>query len=199
MAINLKYGVSAVGVLVVAGAGIGIGLAATGTSGATLGTAQSDGCVSSSIPNFTLTSCKSAKTAMQAQANSLWPKSGTTLSSAEAASDASKALSDQLAASGEKVPSSGAVYETQTTYGGAGAYMEATNPFVSPSTPVWVVTTHWTQPIVNARMGLHPSGPSSWSTTTVILDAVSGRPIDQCEGCTVVQPDGSLQSATRTS
>jgi hypothetical protein len=144
-------------------------------------------------PTGEIAACESEHQQLATQAGELWPTSGTSISAPAAASDATSAL-----------PSSstvGGVFSALTTYGEAGQYLEATNAFVSTSTPVWIVTVHFTSsaPASALWMGATPP-PSGWNgpnALSVILDAISGKPIDTCVGCDVVQSDASLRSALR--
>lgn len=150
----------------------------------------------SSLPGFTLTQCETTHQKLQAQSSQDWPVSGPIQS---AASIATEITPGPLSVGGQLVHVV-ASYEYETTYGEAGTLMEATNPYVVASTPVWIVTQHWSGPIVTRTSfpGLH-APPADWappSVSTVIVDAVSGTPIDSCDGCDVVQSNGQAVAVT---
>lgn len=50
------------------------------------------------------------------------------------------------------------------------------NPVIAPSTPAYIVTTHW----------------STGSVDTTLVDAISGEGTTGCTGCDIVQPDGTV-------
>lgn len=144
------------------------------------------------VPNFTLSQCESTHAQMAAQASQLWPPSGSVMSASSAEAAAQTANGPMVGATTLKVVAS---YAYRTTYAGAGQLMEATNPFVTPSTPVWVVTQQWSGPLMTRTddpVGLRPP-PANWTpptVSTVIIDGVSGKPIDSCVGCDIVQASG---------
>jgi hypothetical protein len=94
-------------------------------------------------------------------------------------------------------PSIVAAYASLTTYGDAGRVFEANNPAVDPNAPAYIVTQHWSGGI-GVWMG-PVSPPPGWkppTVSTVVVSAITGEGMDSCTGCDVVQPDGTLHSAT---
>ncbi len=149
------------------------------------------------MPHFTVVGCESSHSALEAQAKAMWPTDGTTInaSSAQQVADGAVESATRATAGTNSIarPHVVAAYEQRATYSEAGRYMEATNPFVAPSTPVWIVTTRWSSSF-DVSVGLRASTVSQPPYTTTIIDAVSGKPIDSCSGCDVVQPDGRMES-----
>jgi hypothetical protein len=96
-------------------------------------------------------------------------------------------------------PSVVAAYAFLTTFGGAGRAFEADNPAVDPNAPAYVVTQHWSSGI-GGWMGpvAPPPGWKSPTVSSVVVSAVTGKGMDSCTGCDVVQPDGTLRSALGT-
>jgi hypothetical protein len=147
-------------------------------------------------PNFSVQTCETMHRTFLSQARAMWPSTGTVMSRTRAEAIVDKAMSAQASqtsptasVASDRTPVS--TYAYQTSYAGAGQYMEATNSLVAPSTPVWVVTTTWSAPYPNPGMGLHPGPvPTNANQTTTIIDGISGNPIDACSACDVVQENG---------
>jgi len=128
-----------------------------------------------------------------ASAQQTWPVTGTVMSKSSILDQAT--TGGPASGDGSGRLTSVSAYAAQSTYQGAGAVVEATNPNVDSSTPVWIVTIHWSGPIVQPLGPPGAPAPLPTSVTTVVYDAISGNPIDACSGCSVVQSDGSLKSA----
>lgn len=145
-----------------------------------------------SLPGFTLSQCEATHEQMQTQATQLWPAQGSVMSAAAAAAAGSTSGAKDITG---QVVTVTATNEYETTYADAGKLMEATDPFVAPTTPVWIVTKEWSGPIMTrTEVGLH-APPANWTpptVSTVIIDAISGNPIDSCLGCDIVQPGGRV-------
>jgi hypothetical protein len=131
--------------------------------------------------------------ALPAQVNQSFPSSppsgATTISKAQAAAIALR-IGDTPsgATAGSGAPASAPTWSTETTYGAVNQQATGNgNYLVSPTTPVWVVT-------VNSPMTTDggPGTPGSIKAYyTVVLDAVNGRAIDTCIGCSTLAPAGT--------
>ncbi|MDA8400010.1 MAG: hypothetical protein M0008_08195 [Actinomycetota bacterium] len=63
------------------------------------------------------------------------------------------------------------------------------NPYINPTTPVWIVTVIATVPLWSHPAPLSPAQKYPPVTSyTVILDAFNGQAVDLCEGCHSVGP-----------
>ena len=134
-------------------------------------------------PQNEIATCESENAQLNQQAALTWPASGSPITESQAIQDAQ--LPNQANSTS---------YAFETTYGEAGTYMEATNPRVSPTTPVWIVTIHLSTPI-SLNMSPSDTTPNQiYSEVTVIEDGINGTPINSCDGCDVVQPDGTVRS-----
>jgi hypothetical protein len=183
---------------------VAVALAVFGSSGGPAGGTTTGSTVPSycdaAMPNCSVTGCEAEHSSELTQANALWPSTGTSMDASAAASTAESIVQSQQAAmqgaaGSSSPPVATASHEYSTTYAGAGQIMEATNPLADPSPPVWIVTTQWNPGIESPAMGLHPDPSQSLTTTTTtIIDAISGKPIDQCLNCDVVQSDGSVEA-----
>jgi len=165
-----------------------VAVGVSGTHGA--GAGDVPAYCNATLPRFSLHQCEATHSQMQSQAQKLWPSKGRLISRAQAAIATTTGVKTVTGQSVYVV----ATYEYETTYGNAGNFMEAPNPFISSSTPVWIVTQHWSGPIMtrNGYPGLR-APPANWNPPTVstmIIDAVTGSPIDSCVGCDVVGANG---------
>ncbi len=78
-------------------------------------------------------------------------------------------------------PSSAAQFTTYSTAAVAMGESSQANPYVDPSTPVWLVTVHATPSVLPSP----PTGGAIAAPTVYseILDAINGNVIDFCGGC----------------
>jgi hypothetical protein len=115
-----------------------------------------------------------------------WPA---TPASSRSYLDAQAAASE--ASLGRAAPPSQPVIEAETTYAEASRLLGGggPNPYVLPSTPVWIVTVPlpWPEVSVLQRGGGGPSATPKESPYTIILDASNGAAIDSCSGCATLR------------
>lgn len=176
-------GLVGAGILLAVGANAGW-VGATGASDTTTTVSVPTNCMPGITTAAQVAECQSEQARLSQQDASTWPTTGTAISSSQAVGDAE--LPSQAGAS---------YYATSTTYGQAGTYLETGNPNISADLPVWIVTVHLATPS-SSMMGASSATPStSYSYVTVVEDAYNGAPIVSCDGCNVVQPDGTVESA----
>ncbi len=147
-------------------------------------------CAPSTSTAAQVTSCSTEHARLVKQDEQIFPVHGTILSVNQILS-----LLDHTTTSPHS-PSIVAAYASLTTYGGAGRVFEANTPAVDPNAPAYIVTQHWSSGI-GVWMGpvAPPSGWKPPTVSTVVVSAITGKGMDSCTGCDVVQPDGTLRSA----
>ena len=114
--------------------------------------------------------CEATHQQFVVQAHEIWPTTGTQMTPTQI-------VAKFMAEAGRPGTAPTAVYDYKTTFGGAGKLMTTgNNPVIAPSTPAYIVTTHW----------------STGSVDTTLVDAISGEGTTGCTGCDIVQPDGTV-------
>ena len=68
----------------------------------------------------------------------------------------------------------------------------AASAVIAPSRTVWVVTVYFAKPMTIDTGYGPPSAPTTMtiSATSEVIDATTGTPTDQCEGCAVIPRSG---------
>ncbi len=150
----------------------------------TIGTAP-DGCING-LNGAATTACQ-AFSAQQSQQNAtLYPATGTVISAHQAIADATEPADPD---------ETGATFDAmEMTYAKAAHYMETGNPNLSLTMPVYIVTAHLATP-QNIEMGPTDLYDTSYTSISVLENAVTGEAIDSCSGCDIVRPGNTAVSA----
>jgi hypothetical protein len=80
------------------------------------------------------------------------------------------------------------------TYGQASAAYPAlaASAVIAPSRPVWVLTVYFARPMTIDTGYGPPSAPTTMTISAMseVIDAATGTPTDQCEGCALIPRSG---------
>lgn len=125
--------------------------------------------------------CIAAGEARASQVASQYPSSLSDGASYLTAAQAEQDAIDGGALDPGAQPSSAAQFTTYSTAAVAMGESSQANPYVDPSTPVWLVTVHATPSVLPSP----PTGGAIAAPTVYseILDAINGNVIDFCGGC----------------
>jgi hypothetical protein len=191
--IVVLIGLVAAALLVVSGALIGTrGVpATTSNASTTVSSAPSttigmtpDGCINGLAP-AAAAQCQAFATQEDQQSATLYPASGAVIPMSQAIADAT-----------DSNATGATVYAAQMTFAEASTYIEAgsPNPSLSPTMPVYMITVHLATPQQNT-LTPSPAYDTTYSYFSELENAITGDGIVSCDGCDIVQPDGSLVSA----